>query len=126
MSLYLFSASTDRGALAHFYRRRRRRRLSCFSYKQIYIYYRETHHIFRVVVTHNDNQTEQEREREREKESDGTRNPSEASRGERDASVVDDNDNLSSCINLESKSVLFRRFLCLSLSISPQTANEQT
>ena len=32
-------------------------RLLSFSYKQIYIFYRETHHIFRVVVTHNNNQT---------------------------------------------------------------------
>jgi len=29
---------------------------ACFFYKQIYIFYRETHHIFRVV-THNNNQT---------------------------------------------------------------------
>ncbi len=65
-------APSHRRALAHTHTYPHRRRLLCFSYKQIYIFYEETHHIFRVV-THNNNQTDQEKR----KKSDGTRHYSE-------------------------------------------------
>jgi hypothetical protein len=49
----LFCSLSSTRARTHIHRPR----LPCFSYKEIYIFYEETHHIFRVV-THNNNQTD--------------------------------------------------------------------
>jgi hypothetical protein len=58
----LFCSLSSTRARTHIHRPR----LPYFSYKEIYIFYEETHHIFRVV-THNNNQTDQERERKKER-----------------------------------------------------------